>query len=116
MMTWCGVGRLRSIYFIATICNPHQKGLTFPCVSQEERLESHEWFKAEYNSLWNTSAPKEPQVPVVAPAASASLPVPVFTPMASASALLCSPRPVTHLLCHCQVLCVVLDGSCIVPL
>jgi hypothetical protein len=30
---------------------PHQKGLTFPSVSQEERLEAHEWFEAEYDSL-----------------------------------------------------------------
>ncbi len=80
---------LNQFYFIATICDPRQKGLTFPSVSQEERLESHEWFEAEYDSLWNTSAPEEQSVPVIAPAASASLlPVPVIAPAASASALL----------------------------
>jgi hypothetical protein len=57
-------------------------------VSQEERLEAHEWFEAEYDSLWNTSAPEEPSVPALAPAASASLPVPALTPAASASASL----------------------------
>ena len=50
--------------------------------------EAHEWFEAEYDSLWNTSAPEEPSVPALAPAASASLPVPALTPAASASASL----------------------------
>ena len=63
---------LRRFYLIATIYDPRQKGLTFPGVSQEERLEAHEWFEAEYDSLWNTSAPEEPSVPALAPAASAS--------------------------------------------
>jgi len=44
--------------------------------------------EAEYDSLWNTSAPEEPSVPALAPAASASLPVPALTPAASASASL----------------------------
>jgi hypothetical protein len=79
---------LKRFYFIATICDPRQKGLTFPGVSQEERLESHECFEAEYDSLWNTSAPEEPQVPALASAASASLPVPALAPAASASASL----------------------------
>jgi zinc finger BED domain-containing protein 1 (E3 SUMO-protein ligase ZBED1) len=79
---------LRRFYLIATICDPRQQGLTFPGVSQEERLEAHEWFEAEYDSLWNTSAPEEPSVPALAPAASASLPVPTLTPAASASASL----------------------------
>ena len=79
---------LRRFYLIATICDPRQQGLTFPGVSQEERLEAHEWFEAEYDSLWNTSAPEEPSVPALAPAASASLPVPALTPAASASASL----------------------------
>jgi hypothetical protein len=79
---------LRRLYLIATICDPRQQGLTFPGVSQEERLEAHEWFEAEYDSLWNTSAPEEPSVPALAPAASASLPVPTLTPAASASASL----------------------------
>ena len=79
---------LRRFYLIATICDPRQQGLTFPCVSQEERLETHEWFEAEYDSLWNTSAPEEPSVPALAPAASASLPVPALAPAASASASL----------------------------
>ena len=57
-------------------------------MSQEERLEAHEWFEAEYDSLWNTSAPEEPSVPALAPAASASLPVPALAPAASASASL----------------------------
>jgi hypothetical protein len=69
---------LKRFYFIATICDPRQQGLTFPGVSQEERLEAHEWFEAEYDSLWNTSAPEEPSVPALAPAASASLPVPAL--------------------------------------
>ncbi len=77
-------------YCIATICNPSQKGLTFPGVSQEERLESHEWFEAEYDLLLNTSAPKEEMVPALEPAASASLPVPVLATAASASASLSS--------------------------
>jgi hypothetical protein len=77
---------LKYFYFIATICDPRQRGLTFPGVSQEERLETHEWFEAEYDSLWNTSAPEEQTVPVFAPAASASLPVPVLATAASASA------------------------------
>ncbi len=47
-----------------------------------------EWFEAEYDSLWNTSAPEEPPVPALAPAASASLPVPALAPAASVSALL----------------------------
>ena len=63
---------LKRFYFIATICDPRQQGLTFPGVSQEERLEAHEWFEAEYDSLWNTSAPEDPSVPALAPAASAS--------------------------------------------
>ena len=79
---------LRRFYLIATICDPRQHGLTFPGVSQEERLEAHEWFEAEYDSLWNTSAPEEPSVPALAPAASASLPVPALAPAASASASL----------------------------
>ena len=79
---------LRRFYLIATICDPRQQGLTFPGVSQEERLEAHEWFEAEYDSLWNTSAPEEPSVPALAPAASASLPVPALAPAASASASL----------------------------
>jgi hypothetical protein len=79
---------LKRFYFIATICDPRQKGLTFPGVSQEERLEANEWFEAEYDSLWNTSAPKEPPVPGLAPAASASLPMPALAPAASASASL----------------------------
>jgi hypothetical protein len=79
---------LKRFYFIATICDPRQQGLTFPGVSQEERLEAHEWFEAEYDSLWNTSAPEEPSVPALAPAASASLPVPALAPAASASASL----------------------------
>jgi hypothetical protein len=79
---------LKHFYFIATICDPRQQGLTFPGVSQEERLEAHEWFEAEYDSLWNTSAPEEPSVPALAPAASASLPVPALAPAASASASL----------------------------
>jgi hypothetical protein len=41
--------------------------------AQEERLEAHEWFDAEYDSVWNTSAPEETSVPALAPAASASL-------------------------------------------
>jgi hypothetical protein len=53
---------LKRFYFIATICDPRQKGLTFPGVSQEERLEAHEWFEAEYDSVWNTSAPEEQSV------------------------------------------------------
>ena len=80
--------KLKRFYFIATICDPRQQGLTFPGVSQEERLEAHEWFEAEYDSLWNTSAPEEPSVPALAPAASASLPVPALAPAASASASL----------------------------
>ena len=80
--------KLKRFYFIATICDPRQQGLTFPDVSQEERLEAHEWFEAEYDSLWNTSAPEEPSVPALAPAASASLPVPALAPAASASASL----------------------------
>jgi hypothetical protein len=79
---------LKRFYFIATICNPRQKGLTFPSVSQEERLETHEWFESEYDSLWNTSAPEEQSVPAIAPAASASLSVPAIAPTASASASL----------------------------
>jgi hypothetical protein len=79
---------LRRFYLIATIWDPRQQGLTFPGVSQEERLEAHEWFEAEYDSLWNTSAPEEPSVPALAPAASASLPVPALAPAASASASL----------------------------
>ena len=79
---------LRRFYLIATICDPRQQGLTFPGVSQEESLEAHEWFEAEYDSLWNTSAPEEPSVPALAPAASASLPVPALAPAASASASL----------------------------
>jgi hypothetical protein len=79
---------LKRFYFIATICDPRQQGLTFPGVSQEERLEAHEWFEAEYDSLWNTSAPEEQSVPALAPAASASLPVPALAPAASASASL----------------------------
>jgi hypothetical protein len=79
---------LKSFYFIATICDPRQKGLTFPCVSQEERLEAHEWFDAEYDSVWNTSAPEEQSVPALAPSVSASLPVPALAPAASASASL----------------------------
>ena len=75
-------------YSIATICDPRQKRLTFPGVSQEERLESHEWFEAEYDLLWNTSAPEEPLVPELAPASSASLPVPALAPAVSASASL----------------------------
>ena len=53
---------LKRFYFIATICDPRQKGLIFPGVSQEERLELNEWFEAECDSLWNTGAPKEPPV------------------------------------------------------
>jgi hypothetical protein len=33
--------------------------------AQEERLEAHEWFDAEYDSVWNTSAPEEPSVPAL---------------------------------------------------
>ncbi len=79
---------LKRFYCIATICDPRQQGLTFPGVSQEERLEANEWFEAEYDSLWNTSGPEEPSVPALAPAASASLPVPALAPEASASASL----------------------------
>ncbi len=59
-------------------------------MSQEERLEAHEWFEAEYDSLWDTSAPEEQSVPALAPAAYASdsLPVPAHAPAASASASL----------------------------
>jgi hypothetical protein len=42
----------KRFYFIATICDPRQKGRTFPGVSQEERLEAHEWFDTEYDSVW----------------------------------------------------------------
>jgi hypothetical protein len=76
---------LKSFYFIATICDPRQKGLTFPGVSQEERLEAHEWFNVEYDSVWNTSAPEEQSVTACAPSVSASLPVPALAPAASAS-------------------------------
>jgi hypothetical protein len=76
---------LKRFYFIATICDPRQKGLTFPGVSQEERLEAHEWFDAEYDSVWNTSAPEESLMPALAPSVSASLPVPALAPAASAS-------------------------------
>jgi hypothetical protein len=87
---------LKHFYFIATICGPRQKGLTFPGVSQEEGLETHEWFEAEYDSLWKTGAPEEPTVPALAPAAvpalataaSTSLLVPALAPAASASASL----------------------------
>jgi hypothetical protein len=57
-------------------------------VSQEERLETHEWFEAEYDLLWDTSAPEEQSVPAFAPAASTWLPVPAHAPAASASAWL----------------------------
>jgi hypothetical protein len=57
-------------------------------VFQEERLESNEWFEAEYDSVWNTSAPEEQTVPALAPAASASLQVPALATAASASASL----------------------------
>jgi hypothetical protein len=53
--------------------------------AQEERLEAHAWFDAEYDSVWNTSAPEEPSVPALAPSVSASLPVPAIAPAASAS-------------------------------
>jgi hypothetical protein len=78
---------LKRFYFIATICDPRQKGLTFPGVSQEERLETHEWF-ADYDSLWNTSAPEEPSAPALAPAVSASLPMPAPASASAASASL----------------------------
>jgi hypothetical protein len=76
---------LKRFYFIATICDPRQQGLTFPGVSQEERLEANEWFEVEYDSLWNTSAPEDLQVSALAPAASDSLPVPALAPASSAS-------------------------------
>ena len=75
---------LKHFYFIATICDPCEKGLIFPGVSREERLEANEWFEAEYDSLWKSGAPEEQQVPALAPAASASLPVPALAPAASA--------------------------------
>ena len=47
-------------YFIATMCDPRllhrQKELEFPGVSTEARAKAHEWFLAEYESLWR----KEP--------------------------------------------------------
>ena len=64
--------------------------MTFSGVSQEERLESYEWFEAEYDSLWGTSAPEEQLVTALAPAASVSLPVPDHAPATSVSASLCS--------------------------
>ena len=64
--------------------------MTFSGVSQEERLEAYEWFEAEYDSLWGTSAPEEQLVTALALAASASLPVPDHAPAISVSASLCS--------------------------
>ena len=78
---------------IATICDPRQQGLTFPGVSQEERLEANEWFEAEYDSLWNTSAPEEPSVPALAPAASASASLGSFVDFMASVAHLQAPVP-----------------------
>ena len=78
---------------IATICDPRQQGLTFPSVSQEERLEAHEWFEAEYDSLWNTSAPEEPSVPALTPAASASASLGSFVDFMASVAHLQAPVP-----------------------
>ena len=47
--------QLERFYFIATICDPRQKGLRFPGVNPGQRASAHAWFEAEYESLW---APK----------------------------------------------------------
>ena len=62
-------------------------------MSQEERLEAHEWFEAEYDSLWNTSAPEEPSVPALAPAASASASLGSFVDFMASVAHLQAPVP-----------------------
>lgn len=60
-------GRKR-FYYIATICDPRQKGLrSFPGVSAQERETALNWFEAEYLSLY---AKKDPAcVAAAAPAA-----------------------------------------------
>ena len=54
----------KRFYFIATICDPRQKELNFPGVSQEERLEAHEWFEAGRRCEGkDTSPPKDNSPP-----------------------------------------------------
>ena len=65
---------LKRFYFIATICDPRQKGLAFPGVTEAERLAAHEWFQAEFTSLWGGPAPE------AAPAAAAPAPAPTPAP------------------------------------
>ena len=68
---------LQRFYFIATICDPRQKGLTFPGVTANVRELALEWFEAEYKSLWDTSdSPHTPEaVPLPQPPPAPQAPV-----------------------------------------
>ena len=83
---WKGISEpLKRFYSIATVCDPHMKGLLFPGVSDAERHQAHEWFEAEYDSLWDPSTP----APAPAPApANAPAPAPALAP---APATACAP-------------------------
>ncbi|KAL1514954.1 hypothetical protein AB1Y20_004030 [Prymnesium parvum] len=54
----------KRFYMIATICDPRQKALRFPGISGNDRESGHEWFEAEYLSLWAANDPAcKPQSP-----------------------------------------------------
>lgn len=77
---------LKRFYFIATLCDPRQKGLTFPGVSEEERTTAHAWFVAEYDSLWTGPAPASAPAPTAVPAPSPA-PAPAPAPSSQGSFL-----------------------------
>eukprot|EP00966_Prymnesium_polylepis_P149396 3451798-Prymnesium_polylepis.1 len=57
----------KRFYFIATVCDPRQKGLLFPGVSADERATALEWFQAEFDSLWNKTAAAPAPAPAPTP-------------------------------------------------
>ena len=81
--------QLKRFYFIATICDPRQKGLCFPGVSDDERRTAHDWFTAEFCSLWDKNSPPVPgPAPAPAPApATAPMPTPAAAPASAAASM-----------------------------
>ena len=79
---------LERFYFIATICDPRQKELQFPGVSDQARTTAHDWFLAEYESLWRKEPVERTPGPAPTSASAPTLaPVPAQVSTATAPSL-----------------------------
>lgn len=59
----------KRFYYIATVCDPRQKGLRIPGVSADDRERALDWFEAEYTSFYAGDDVACAGAPAAAPAA-----------------------------------------------